>query len=256
MRADFQNKKPQPKSDSVNSVIYGRNSVLEALKSKQPIEKIYFSNSVKRETIGAIFSLAKEQKIPISEAAMEKFQKAGLRDVSHQGIYAIISPVTYTTLEDFIETAHKESCVAILDELEDPHNIGAIIRSAEIFGFNAVILPFQNSAPITQTVVKSSAGAIFHIPIIKVGNLNKCIEDLKVAGFWIYGLEANGENLTPELRLNFPIGIVVGSEGKGLRPLIRKNCDSVLSIQQKGKINSLNASVAAGIVFWEVSKRF
>ena len=245
----------KPNTPDLSNIIYGRNAVIEALKSGQPIEKIYFHTSIKRESIGQLFGLAKERKISISEASNDKFANAGLRQVSHQGIFALISPVEYLELDEFIYKAPSNCIVALLDELEDPHNIGAVIRSAEVFGLSAVILPAQKSAPLTQTVVKSSAGAIFHIPIIKVGNLNSCIEDLKAAGFWIYGLEADGQLISESTQINFPAAVIVGSEGKGLRPLVRKNCDEILSIPQKGKINSLNASVAAGIVFYEVSKR-
>lgn len=239
----------------MSNIIYGRNSVWEALKSGQPLEKIYFQSGIKRESISQIFGLAKEKKILISEASHDKFDKIGLKHIAHQGIFALIAPVKYIELDDFIYKSDKKSLIVLLDELEDPHNIGAIIRSAEIFGLSAVILTIQNSAPLTQTVVKSSAGAIFHIPIVKVSNLNNCIADLKSAGFWIYGLEADGDTLSEKSNINFPAAVVVGSEGKGLRPLVRKNCDEILSIPQKGKINSLNASVAAGIVFYELSKK-
>lgn len=254
-RTEFES--PKEKTSDLTQKIFGKNPVLEALKANKTIEKIYLLVSVKKESMGNIFSLAKAAKIPVVLSTPEKFYKMIPEGSAHQGVVALLSPVSYITLDDWISQYkdHPHAGIAILDEIEDTQNLGAIIRSAEVLGLQGLLFPIHHSAPLNEAAVKTSAGAIYHLPLIKTTNLNQSIDQLKSAGFWIYGLEADGEELTEKTKLNFPIGIVVGSEGKGLRPLVRKHCDGVVRLSQTGKINSLNASVAAGVMFYEVLKR-
>jgi len=252
-------KKPESKeqypSEPVPGVVYGRNAVTELLKSDRDVEKVYFLASVQKSQLTDLFKLAKDRKIPMVMAMADKFSKAGLSSQSHQGVFALVSPIRYTDLDSFLQTSGPGDSVALLDEIEDVHNLGAIIRSAEVFGFSAVILPLHHSAPLSAAAVKTSAGAVHHLPVIKVANLVQAIQKLKDHHFWVYGLDMGGDVWSDSARIHFPAAVVVGSEGKGIRPLVRKACDAVVGFPQKGKINSLNASVAAGIMFWEVSRR-
>ncbi|NUQ81146.1 MAG: 23S rRNA (guanosine(2251)-2'-O)-methyltransferase RlmB [Bacteroidetes bacterium] len=243
----------KPHGHDPGQLIFGKNSILEALRSGRGFEKIYYQSVHPPRFMSEIFPLAKKAKIPVVQATPDKFKKAGLDQVAHQGIFAILSPVRILSLDDFLETNPRS--VAILDEIEDPQNLGAIIRSAEVFGIEGIIIPSRHSAPLSGTAVKASAGAVFHVPVIRVTNLVQTIESLKTGGFWVYGLEADGTILSPATRFNSPVALVIGSEGKGMRPLVRTHCDDVIAIPQSGRVNSLNASVAAGILFYEVFRR-
>lgn len=243
----------KPHGYDPGQLIYGKNAVLEALRSGRGFEKIYYHSIHPPKFMSEIFPLARKANIPVVLATPDKFKKAGLDQVSHQGLFAILSPVRILSLDEFLAASPRS--VAILDEIEDPQNLGAIIRSAEVFGVEGVIIPNRHSAPLSGAAVKASAGAVFHVPIIKVTNLVQTIETLKTGGFWIYGLEADGSLLTSSTRFNTPVALVIGSEGKGLRPLVRTHCDDIIAIPQAGRVNSLNASVAAGILFYEVFRR-
>ena len=234
-------------------IIYGKNPVKEALESDQPVNKIYIIKGKKTPYISKLFQSARQKGIPVREIEKNKLQElAG--NSGHQGVVAVLSQVSYSEIEDIFRRAKEKNespLIAILDELQDPHNLGAIIRSAEAFGFHGIVFSKDRSAGLTETVTKTSAGAVVHIPVVRVTNLARTIDELKNHGLWIAGTVQEANDLFFEVDLNRSLGIVVGCEGKGIRSLIKKKCDFMVSIPLVGKVNSLNASVAAAIVFCE-----
>ncbi|MDP4152172.1 MAG: 23S rRNA (guanosine(2251)-2'-O)-methyltransferase RlmB [Bacillota bacterium] len=245
--------------DNLNSegIIAGRNPVLEALKSKRPPEKIFVARGEREGSIVRIISLARELKIPVQEADRVKLDHlAGIS--AHQGVVAYIQQKEYVEVKDILESAKEKGespFVVIADEITDPHNLGAIIRTAEAAGAHGVIISKNRSTGITAAVVKASAGAVIHMPVAKVSNIAETIESLKKEGLWIYGADAEGTSNLFETNLSGSVGIVVGSEGEGLGRLVKERCDFLLSIPMAGKVNSLNASVAAGILMYEVVRQ-
>ncbi|MBN1153345.1 23S rRNA (guanosine(2251)-2'-O)-methyltransferase RlmB [candidate division KSB1 bacterium] len=239
-----------------NDIIYGRNPVLEALKAKRSITKIYALESINRTHIDQILSLCRNHNIPVRYVSKSKLSElAG--NVNHQGIIAMVSGGDYSTLEAVLSTARErgeEPLIALLDEIQDPHNLGAIVRSAEAFGFHGIIIPKDRSVGLTQTVAKTSAGALEHMHIVRVTNLAKTIDLLKDEGFWIAGTNEGAEKTIEDIDCKTSLVVVIGSEGKGMRRLVREKCDFLVRVPMVGKINSLNASVAAAIIFWEVRK--
>lgn len=234
-------------------IIYGRNPVAEALKGDFPIEKVYVQKGATGGTIQHIYRLARARQLPVVQATHAKLNQ--LADTSkHQGVVAIVSPISFVSLEELLTSFQKQpgaKTLLILDRIQDPHNLGAIIRSAEVLGAQGIILPLRDSAPITETVVKASAGAIFHIPLCKVTNLVQVVRRLKKEGFWIYATSSHAEKNLWEVEFSEQVAIVVGSEGRGVRPLLLKESDEVVRIPQIGVTESLNASVAASLVMYE-----
>lgn len=227
-------------------LIYGRNPVEESLCGKVQIQEAFILESLKNK--GAIVKLIKkleEKNIPISFEKKEFFEKI---DGNHQGIAIKIKDFSYKKLKDFKDSKR----LLILDQIEDPHNFGAIIRSAEAFGFDGIIIGERRSAKVNPTVYKTSVGAINNISIAIAKNLNMAIKELKENGFWIYGLAGEEDNILAKTDLSGKIALVVGNEGKGLSRLVRENCDMLIKIPMIGKINSLNASVATAIAMYEV----
>jgi 23S rRNA (guanosine2251-2'-O)-methyltransferase len=238
-------------------VIFGRNPVMEAIKSGKEIEKIYISKTAKGN-ISKIINLAKEAGIVVSTTDNETLSKlAGSQN--HQGIVALSAVYQYFEVEDLLEYAEQKKekpFLLILDEITDPHNLGAIIRSAEAFGVHGIIIPKRRAVGVNATVVKTSAGAVEHMKIAKVSNINNTIRNLKERGLWIVGTDVNGGKSFEEIDYDFPVALVIGNEGKGVSKLVLQNCDFVVKIPMKGKINSLNASVAASLLIYQVvSKR-
>ena len=237
--------------------IFGRNAVTEALNSDSGIEKIYLSFNAHGSNINRIYSLAKKNRVPVTKFDKRKFsdleKKAGISGNS-QGVIALISQVTTLSLDEllsFAKETEKYPVIVALDGITDPQNLGAISRSVECSGASGIILPVRESAPITSTAVKTSAGAINHIKISKVNNLAYALEKCKDEGFWIAGTDMDSDKNYTDKIYDSPLIIVIGSEGKGLKPVIRKNCDFLVRIPMKGKIESLNASVSAGIILFE-----
>ncbi|WP_152668106.1 23S rRNA (guanosine(2251)-2'-O)-methyltransferase RlmB [Clostridium cylindrosporum] len=236
--------------------IEGRNPVLEALKSERTIEKIYVSKGDVEGSIKVIISKARDKGIVIQE-----MDKKGLDNISvtnsHQGVIARVTPFNYSEVQDILDYAkekEEDPFVIILDEIEDPHNFGSIIRTANACGAHGIIIPKRRSALVTQTVLKVSAGAAEGMKIAKVTNLNQTIKDLKDKGLWIIGTDMDGE-VCYNSNLKGSLGLVVGSEGKGISRLVKENCDIVVRIPMNGTINSLNASVAAGIIMYEIVRQ-
>lgn len=229
--------------------IYGKNVAKEKLQTNDKIKKIYLSNKFKDNDILTLIKNKDINPILLDTKDLDKLCK-GL----HQGIILEVADIKTYTIEEVIPNITSEyKTVVILDHIEDPHNFGAIIRSSEAFGVDAIIIPNDRSVDITGTVVKSSVGTIDKVKIIKVTNLNNTIEKLKKYGYWIVGTDMEGTNYT-EIDYKCNIAVVIGNEGKGISRLVSQNCDYLAKIPMKGTVNSLNASVAAGIFLSEINR--
>ena len=237
--------------------IEGRNSVIELLKSGKDINKLFVQRGEKHGSILEIIKLAKNNKVIITEIDKTKLDKMS-QTHNHQGVIAIIPPYEYCEVDDILEKAtqkNEDPFILILDQIEDPHNLGSIIRTAECSGVHGIIIPKRRAAQVNSTVNKTSAGAAEYVKIARVNNLNETINYLKEKNIWIYGTDAQGSSYYDEQDYKGGIGIVIGSEGFGMSRLVRENCDFLIKIPMKGKINSLNASVSAAIVMYEVMKQ-
>ena len=242
-------------SDEVTGLIVGRNPVMEALKSGKALDTIYVNENA-GGSIGAITRIARERGIVIKNVSDQKLtQMCG--GASHQGIIASGACAEYVSVEDILAISKKKGTapfIIICDEIEDPHNLGAIIRTAEAAGADGIIIPKRRSASLNATVFKTSAGAASWLPVARVENLGAAIDELKKNGIWIYGTDASGENYS-DTSFTGPIGLVIGSEGFGMGRLIRDKCDFLVKLPMYGKITSLNASVAAGIFMYEAVRQ-
>ncbi len=244
------NKTREKKDD----IIAGRNPVTEALSSGRPIESILVAKNNHAGSVVAILSKAKKKGITIKEVDQKKldFMTGG---ATHQGIVAIAAIKEYSEVSDILELAEKRNeapFVIILDEIEDPHNLGAIIRTAECAGAHGVIIKKRHSAGLSYTVGKASAGAVEYVPVARVNNISSVIDELKEKNIWVYGADMNGTDYE-KCDFSGGVALVIGNEGKGISRLVREKCDTIVSLPLKGKINSLNASVAAGILMYKVS---
>ncbi len=242
-------------SDEVTGLIVGRNPVMEALKSGKALDTIYVNENA-GGSIGAITRIARERGIVIKNVSDQKLtQMCG--GASHQGIIASGACAEYVSVEDILAISKKKGTapfIIICDEIEDPHNLGAIIRTAEAAGADGIIIPKRRSASLNATVFKTSAGAASWLPVARVANLGAAIDELKKNGIWIYGTDASGENYS-DTSFTGPIGLVIGSEGFGMGRLIRDKCYFLVKLTMYGKITSLNASVAAGIFMYEAVRQ-
>ena len=240
----------------MDNLIVGRQPVLEALKSRQPIERILILHGTTGSHIDQAKQLARKLAIPVKDTDKEHFAElAG--DTLTQGIIAIIDSYHYVEIEDILAIAQQRNeppFILILDEIEDPHNLGALIRSAECVGIHGIIIPLHKAASVNSTVAKTSAGATAHLPIARVTNIAQTIDELKKAGVWIVGTEMESDKLYFEHDYRGSLAIVVGNEGKGIRRLVKDKCDFLVKIPMHGKIESLNASVAGALVMFEAMK--
>lgn len=237
-----------------SDLIIGRNPVLEALKAGRPIDSVYISGE--GGSLSLIARLAKEQGAVVKEAGRQKLDEIS-GGAAHQGVIAFGACAEYVGIKDILDAAKAKNeppFVIICDGIEDPHNLGAIIRTAECAGAHGVIIPKRRSASLSETVFKTSAGAASWVPVARVPNIPAAIDELKEQGLWIYGTDASGEDYT-KTDLKGPIGLVIGSEGFGIGKLAASKCDFMLKLPLKGKITSLNASVAAGIFMYEVLRQ-
>jgi len=235
--------------------IFGRNAVLEAIKSEtRTINKIFISKTAHGSSISEIIKLAKAKGIIINSVPPEKLDK--FEDTNTQGVVAEVSTTDYVELQDLIKSVKdkKNALLLLLDSIEDPHNLGAIIRNAVAFGVDVVIVPKWRSATVNDTVSRTSAGAIEHIKISRVTNSSQAILELKEKGFWVIGAE-NGNKSIHETDIPFPAVLVVGSEGFGLHQKIKEKCDVIITIPQKNSISSLNVSCASAVILYEISKK-
>ncbi len=243
--------------EEYNDKIEGRNSVIELLKAGKDINKLYIQKGEKKGSILEIIKLAKQNKIIMSEIEKTKLDQMS-ETKNHQGVIAIVPPYEYADVDDILDAAKKKNedpFIIILDEIEDPHNLGSIIRTAECAGAHGIIIPKRRSALVNSTVVKTSAGATSYMKVARVNNLNETIEYLKEHNVWVYGTDMLGSSYYDEQDYKGGVAIVVGSEGEGMGRLIKEKCDFLIKIPMKGKINSLNASVSAAIVMYEVMKQ-
>lgn len=239
-----------------NDIIAGRNPVMEAIRSGRSIESILVAKGERSGSVVAIIAKAKQKNIPVKDVDSKKLDFLA-KGVNHQGIVAQCAVKEYSTLEDIFALAEerKESpFIIVLDKIEDPHNLGAIIRTAECAGAHGVIIPERRSAGLSYTVEKTSAGALEYMPVVRVKNISAVLQKLKDKGIWVYGADMDGEHYK---KVNFDgaVALVIGNEGKGISPLVAKDCDVIVSLPMKGKINSLNASVAAGILMYEIADK-
>ena len=243
--------------EEYNDKVEGRNAVIELLNSNRDINKIFIQNGEKHGSINKIISMAKEKKIIINK--VDKIKMDNISETKkHQGVIAIVAPYNYSTVDDIINYAknkNEEPFILILDGIEDVHNLGSIIRTAETAGVHGIIIPKRRAASVNATVAKTSAGAIEYMKIARVNNLNDTIKKLKEEGLWIIGTEMNAKTKYYNQDLKGPIAIVIGNEGTGISNLVKKNCDILINIPMKGKINSLNASVSTGIILYEALKQ-
>ena len=237
--------------------IEGRNSVLELLESGKDINKIFVTRGEKHGSINKILAIAKEKKIIVVEKDKKQMDEMA-QEENYQGVIAIVPPFEYVEIEDILNTAkerEEDPFILILDGIEDPHNLGSIIRTAETAGVHGIIIPKRRAASVNSTVNKTSAGAVEHMKIARVTNISDTIEELKQAGLWICGTDINAEKYYYNQDLTGPLGIVIGNEGKGISEKVKKNCDFNVKIPMKGKVTSLNAAVSSGIIVYEAVKQ-
>ena len=240
-----------------NDIIEGRNAVIEALRASRAIDKIFIAKGDVDKTLGHIASKARDQGVVVVEADRRKLDFMS-RTKAHQGVIALVALQEYCEIKDILAVAQERNeppFVIVCDEISDPHNLGAIIRSAECVGAHGVVIPKRRSAGLTAIVGKASAGAAEYMAIARVANISATIKELKEAGLWVYGTAADGASGLWTTDLTGPIALVIGSEGDGMSRLVRESCDFVLSLPMKGKLNSLNASAAAAVTMYEVLRQ-
>ncbi len=243
--------------DEREDLIEGRNAVIEALRAGRPIDKIYIQKGETDKTLGHIASTAKDAGIVVVDADKRKLDFMS-RTHAHQGVIALAAVKDYCSVSDILDIAKERGeapFVVMCDEISDPHNLGAVIRSAECVGAHGVIIPKRRSAGLTSIVEKTSAGAVEHVAVARVANLASAIEELKAAGVWVYGTAADGANPLWKTDLTGPACFVIGSEGAGMGRLVREKCDFLVSIPMKGKVSSLNASAAAAVLLYEALRQ-
>lgn len=237
--------------------IEGRNSVLELLESGKDINKIFVTRGEKHGSINKILGIAKERKIIVVEKDKRQMDEMA-QEENYQGVIAIVPPFEYVEISDILKIAEEreeDPFILILDGIEDPHNLGSIIRTAETAGVHGIIIPKRRAVSVNSTVNKTSAGAVEHMNIARVTNISDAIEELKQAGLWICGTDVETDKYYYNQDLTGPLGIVIGNEGKGIGDKVKKNCDFLVKIPMKGKVKSLNAAVSTGIVLYEAVKQ-
>lgn len=241
----------------VEDYVVGKNPVIEALKGDRTVHKVLIADGKTKGQMPAVTKLCNEQKVQIQHVPKQKLDQITGGTQSHQGVLAYIAAFDYAEVEDlFAKAADKGEApfFIILDELEDPHNLGSILRTADAAGAHGVIIPKRRSVNLTATVAKASAGAIEYVPVARVTNISKTMEELKKQGLWFVGTDASGAQDYREPDLDMPIGLVIGSEGKGISRLVKEKCDFLVRIPLLGNVTSLNASVAASLLMYEVHR--
>ncbi|MDQ0233006.1 23S rRNA (guanosine(2251)-2'-O)-methyltransferase RlmB [Metabacillus malikii] len=236
--------------------IIGRNPVIEVLKSSRDINKIWVAENSLKGQAQQITKLAKERGVTINFVPKKKIDQ--MVEGNHQGVIAQVAAYEYVHVEDILETAEKRNeapFILLLDEIEDPHNLGSIMRTADAVGAHGIVIPKRRAVGLTATVAKSSTGAIEHIPVARVTNMARTIEDLKEKGVWIVGTDAKGADDYRHLDGKMPLALVIGSEGKGIGRLIKEKCDFLIKMPMVGHVTSLNASVAASLLMYEVYRK-
>ena len=246
--------RPEPENDGI---IEGRNAVTEALRAGAAIDKIYLAKGETDRTLGRIAAEARKAGIVVVEADRRKLDAMSATH-SHQGVIAVAAVRAYATVEDILQRAAgrgEKPLLVVCDEISDPHNLGAIIRTAECAGAHGVVIPKRRSAGLTAVVAKTSAGAVSYLPVAKVPNIPALLKDLQKRGVWVFGTAAEGTTALYDADLRGPAAVVIGSEGDGMSRLVRESCDFLVSIPMKGQISSLNASAAAAILLYEAVRQ-
>ena len=239
-----------------NDLIAGRNAVSEALRSQRSINKILLQEGAHGGSLGEIIALAKQKGVPVETVKAEKLDKLA-KGLRHQGVAALAAPIAFRTLDDvFARAAEKkeEPFILLLDELQDPQNVGALIRSADAAGVHGVLMPRRRSCPLNAVVAKISAGAVEYVPVVQIGNIAQTIEERKQRGCWVVGADMDGVDFYAA-NMSGPIVLVIGAEGRGLGRLVKQKCDDVVSIPMNGGVNSLNASAAGAVLMYEVVRQ-
>ncbi|TFD98484.1 23S rRNA (guanosine(2251)-2'-O)-methyltransferase RlmB [Jeotgalibacillus salarius] len=236
--------------------IGGKNPVLEALRAGREINKIWIGEGSQKGQMQQVIQLAKEANVLVQFVPKKKIDQ--LLDGQHQGVVASIAAYEYSEIEDvfsFAEKKGEDPFVLILDELEDPHNLGSIMRTADAVGVHGIIIPKRRAVGLTATVAKASTGAIEHVPVVRVTNLSRTLDELKDKGLWIAGTDAKGSEDYRRFDGTMPVGLIIGSEGKGMSRILREKCDFLIHLPMTGHVTSLNASVAASILMYEIYRR-
>ena len=247
----------QREETAADGIIEGRNAVTEALRAGTNIDKIFIMKGEVDAALGHIASAARQKGIVVADADKNKLDKMS-RTHAHQGVIAVAAVREYVSVEDILQIARdkgEQPLIVVCDELSDPHNLGAVIRTAECAGAHGVVIPKRRSAGLTAVVAKTSAGAVSHVPVARVPNIPSLLKDLKKQGLWIFGTAADGTTSLYDADLKGPAVIVIGSEGDGMSRLVSETCDFLVSIPMKGKLNSLNASAAAAILLYEAVRQ-
>lgn len=250
---NFANNEKEEKA--YEDVVAGRNAVLELLKSDKDINKIFVERGEKHGSINEIIAKAKDARIVLVEVDKSKLD---MMAENHQGVVAVVPPFNYCEIEDILDVAkskNEDPFIIILDGIEDPHNLGSIIRTAETAGVHGIIIPKRRNAAVNSTVTKVSAGATTYMKIVRVNNLNETIRKLKEEGLWVIGTDGYAKTLYYNQDLKGPLAVIIGSEGFGMSKLVKDNADILIKIPMKGQITSLNASVSAGIIIYEAVKQ-
>lgn len=243
---------------SEENIIEGKNAVIEAIRAGRPLDKIFLARGSRDKALGFIASNARNAGITVTECDRRKLDAMSAANGAHQGVVAVAAAREYCAVEDILALAQErgeDPLVVVCDGLEDPRNLGAVIRTAECAGAHGVIIPRHHSAGVTAAADKASAGAAEHMLIARVANLTGALQELKKAGLWVYGAEADGGSALWHTDMKGPVCLVIGSEGQGLSRLVRENCDFVMTIPMAGRVNSLNASVAAALLLYEVVRQ-
>lgn len=252
-QAETEPKRREEPRELPDDVLVGRNAVTEALKSGRGINKLWIASGDREGSVAEIAALAKERGIVVQYVERAKIEAlaGGHR---HQGVLAYVAPVPYAELEDILKAAEAKGeapFLVLLDELEDPHNLGALLRTADATGVHGILIPKRRSVSLNATVAKTSAGAVEYVPVARIGNIAQTLKKLKEKGFWVAGADMDGKKAYYEADLTGPLVLVVGSEGKGMSRLTKEACDFIVRMPMVGRINSLNASVAGSILMYE-----
>lgn len=249
-------KRNEQDEQSQDELVIGHHPAIEVLKSDRDSNKIFVQDGLSSGKLKELYRLARKKKIQttvVPKSKLDQLSDGG----NHQGVVVAVSPVPYAAIEDLFDSAkakNEEPFFLLLDGIEDPHNLGSIMRTADAIGVHGIIIPKRRAVGLTSTVAKASAGAIEHVPVVRVTNLVSTIEELKEQGLWIFGTDVDGKDYR-EWDAAAPIGLVIGNEGKGLSRLVKENVDEILSIPMTGNVQSLNASVASGLLMYEVFRK-
>lgn len=243
-------------AEQQTEMLGGKNPVLEALRSGRELNKIWLAEGINKKSVGEIVALAKKAKIIVQYVPKKKLDQ--LVDANHQGVVAAVAAYDYAELDDIFALAEKrqeDPLMLILDELEDPHNLGSILRTADATGVHGIIIPRRRSVGLTAVVAKASTGAIEYVPVVRVNNLSQTVDELKERGVWLAGTDALGSADYRRMDATLPLAIIIGSEGKGMSRILKERCDFLYHLPMVGQVTSLNASVAASLLMYEVLRK-